>query len=78
MHTPRKRQREESILLRNNRLMEPYDVGIILGYIYTGLGINSRQKKRMQKRWSYSLLLEVEDQSINTLQNAQHALRLMQ
>jgi hypothetical protein len=30
-------------------LTETYDVGIILGHFYTGYGITSRQKKRMQK-----------------------------
>lgn len=97
--------------------MEPYDVGIILGHIYTGLGVTSRQKKRMQKglelfttaritslmttggkgMWKKnapsmgevakayliscgveSSHVLVEDQSVNTIQNAQYALRLMQ
>ena len=97
--------------------MEQYDVGIVLGHIYTGLSITSRQKKRMQKglellkaaqikyimttggkgMWKKSApsmgevakeylissgvkpsLILVEDQSINTIQNAQSALRLMQ
>ncbi len=97
--------------------MKPYDVGIILGHIYTGFGITSRQKKRMQKglelfttaqitsimttggkgMWkktapsmgevARAYLIScgveashilVEDQSINTLQNARYALRLMQ
>jgi hypothetical protein len=97
--------------------MEPYDVGIILGHIYTGFGITARQKKRMQKgvelfttaritsvmttggkgMWKKTASsmgevakayliscgveasrILVEDQSINTIQNAQYALRLMQ
>lgn len=29
--------------------MEPYEVGIVLGHLYTGFGITSREKKRMQK-----------------------------
>jgi uncharacterized SAM-binding protein YcdF (DUF218 family) len=108
---------EGSILLRYNRLMEPYDVGIILGHISTGFGITSRQKKRMQKgvelfttaritsvmttggkgMWKKTTpsmgevarayliscgvktsRILVEDQSINTIQNAKSALRLMQ
>jgi uncharacterized SAM-binding protein YcdF (DUF218 family) len=28
---------------------EPYDLGIILGHLYTGFGLTARQKKRMEK-----------------------------
>lgn len=96
--------------------MQHYDVGIVLGHLYTGYGFTSRQRKRMEKAvelftaghvssimttggkgmWkkaapsmgevARSYLAErgidagrilVEDQSINTLQNALYALRLM-
>lgn len=98
-------------------MVETYDIGIILGHFYTGYGITSRQKKRMQKGlellktariasvmttggkglWKKSApsmgevakayiiahgvepsRILVEDQSGNTIQNAQYALRLMQ
>lgn len=106
-----------NILLRYAYLTETYDIGIILGHFYTGYGITSRQKKRMQKGlellkaariaslmttggkglWKKSApsmgeaakayfiahgvepsQILVEDQSGNTIQNAQYALRLMQ
>lgn len=97
--------------------MRHYDVGIVLGHLYTGYGLTSRQRKRMEKAielfaegrvsniittggkgmWkkttpsmgevARSYLVErgieaerllVEDQSVNTLQNARRALLLMQ
>ena len=96
--------------------MQHYDVGIVLGHLYTGYSFTSRQRKRMEKAielfasgrvntimttggkglWkktapsmgevARSYLVKrgvdaarilVEDQSINTLQNARYALCLM-